>query len=96
MELTEFPQAIDKENLLRKLAGLLNDCERTWGMTPKEVFAFADALAVLRKIRDDGLYLETHATFTDYCRELWGREEPQFAATIVKILEMEIAPQPIQ
>ena len=93
MEKTEIPQAIDKEHLLRELGGLLNECERTWGMTPEKVFAFADSLAALRKIRDDGLYLEDHATFTDYCRELWGQEEPQFATQIVKILEMEITPQ---
>ena len=96
MKLTEFPQTIDKEHLLRELAGLLNECERSWGMTPEKVFAFADALAALRKIRDNGLYLENHATFTDYCRELWGWEEPQFAAKIVEILEMEIPPQPTQ
>ena len=95
MEKTEIPQAINKEHLLRELGGLLNECERKWGLTPEKVFAFADALAALRKIRDDGLYLETHATFTDYCREQLGWEEPQFAK-IVKILEMEIPPQPIQ
>ena len=92
MEKTEIPQAINKEHLLRELGGLLNECERKWGLTPEKVFAFADALTALRKIRDNGFYLETHATFTDYCREQWGWEEPQFAE-IVKILEMEVPSQ---
>lgn len=35
--------------------------------------AFVEVGQALLEIRDSRLYLESHATFEDYCRERWGR-----------------------
>jgi hypothetical protein len=47
----------------------LADCE---AVIDRGLRAFVEVGVALRRILDDGLYRDSHATFEDYCRERWN------------------------
>jgi hypothetical protein len=57
------------EHLVQREPRSLADCERVIEQGKQ---TFMEVGQALLEIRDRRLYLETHATFADYCSERWG------------------------